>query len=67
MSRDAAGAAPAWAGAVPEAFVEAGRHRRVDAQLVVHLVFHDPTETTLAADAPHLRSIGHLATWLVER
>jgi hypothetical protein len=44
-----------------------GLHRRVDPRLVVHLVFRDLSETTLAAGTPLERSIGQLVTWLVEQ
>jgi hypothetical protein len=47
--------------------VDEGRHRRVYAGLVVHLVFDDLSEHTLGADTAIGRTLGHLAGWLVER
>ena len=44
-----------------------GRHRRVYAGLVVHLVFDDLSEQTLGGDTAIGRSLGHVAGWLVER
>jgi hypothetical protein len=46
---------------------DVGRHRRVDPELVVHLVFADQSEATLGPDTALGRSIGHLAGWLLER
>ena len=43
-----------------------GRHRRVYAKLVVHLVFDDLSEHLLGPDTTIGRSLGHLAGWLVE-
>jgi hypothetical protein len=44
-----------------------GRHRRVYPELVVHLVFDDLSELSLGSDSAVGRSLGHLASWLVER
>jgi hypothetical protein len=44
-----------------------GRHRRVYRGLVVHLVFDDLSEMSLGPDSAIGRSLGHLASWLVER
>jgi len=44
-----------------------GRHRRVYTDLVVHLVFDDLSELSLGSDSAVGRSLGHLASWLVER
>ena len=44
-----------------------GRHRRVYPELVVHLVFDDLSELSLGPDTAVGRSLGHLASWLVER
>ncbi len=44
-----------------------GRHRRVYPDLVVHLVFDDLSELSLGSDSAVGRSLGHLASWLVER
>jgi hypothetical protein len=44
-----------------------GRHRRVYPGLVVHLVFDDLSEMSLGPDTAIGRSLGHLASWLVER
>jgi hypothetical protein len=43
------------------------RHRRVYPQLVVHLVFDDLSEHLLGPDTALGRSLGHLASWLIER
>jgi hypothetical protein len=47
--------------------VQEGRHRRVYPELVVHLVFDDLSELSLGSDSAVARSLGHLASWLVER
>jgi hypothetical protein len=47
--------------------LEVGRHRRVDQQLVVHLVFGDLSEATLGPNDVLGRSIGQLAAWLAAR
>ena len=47
--------------------VAEGRHRRVYAALVVHLVFADLSEHRLGADTATGRSLGHAAGWLLER
>jgi hypothetical protein len=44
-----------------------GRHRRVYGGLVVHLVFDDLSEMSLGPDSAIGRSLGHLASWLIER
>jgi hypothetical protein len=44
-----------------------GRHRRVYCDLVVHLVFDDLSEMSLGPDSAIGRSLGHLASWLIER
>lgn len=44
-----------------------GRHRRVDPELTVHLVFLDQSELVLGPETALGRSIGHAAGWLVER
>jgi hypothetical protein len=44
-----------------------GRHRRIYPELVVHLVFDDLSELSLGSDSAVARSLGHLASWLVER
>jgi hypothetical protein len=44
-----------------------GRHRQADATLVVHLVFADLSEATLAPNSAVARSIGFLATLLADR
>lgn len=46
---------------------EGGRHRRVDPDLVVHLVFADLSELVVGPESALGRSIGHVATWLTER
>ncbi len=46
---------------------QAGRHRRIYPELVVHLVFDDLSELSLGSDSAVARSLGHLASWLVER
>ena len=42
-----------------------GRHRRVDPDAVVHLVFAEGGEVTIGVDHPDGRSIAHLAAWLL--
>jgi hypothetical protein len=44
-----------------------GRHRRVDPDVVVHLVFAEGTEVTIGVEHPVGRSIAHLAEQLAER
>ena len=44
-----------------------GRHRRVDPDVVVHLVFAEGGEVALGVDHPVGRSIAHLAALLAER
>jgi hypothetical protein len=44
-----------------------GRHRRVDAELVVHLVFGDLSECVLGPQSAIGRTMGHLAAQLFER
>jgi hypothetical protein len=44
-----------------------GRHRRVDPNVVVHLVFAGGGEVALGVDHPVGRSIAHLAALLAER
>ena len=44
-----------------------GRHRRVDPDVVVHLVFTEGGEVTIGVDHPVGRSIAHLAALLAER
>jgi hypothetical protein len=46
---------------------EAGRHRRVDPALRVHLVFADGSELSLGPDSSLARAIGHLAMVLADR
>ena len=55
---------PSWV-AGPD--LQEGRHRRVYPGLVVHLVFGDQSEHRLGPDTAIGRSLGHLASWLVER
>jgi hypothetical protein len=43
-----------------------GRHRRVDAELVVHLVFGDLSECVLGPQNAIGRSMGHLAAQLFQ-
>jgi hypothetical protein len=64
---DVAVAPPATLPPYAQAACEEGRHRRVFPQLVVHLVFGDLSEHRLGADTSLGRSLGHLASWLVER
>ena len=52
---------------MPMPAFEPGRHRRRLPNLVVHLVFDDLSELSLGADTLVGRSLGHLASWLVER
>jgi hypothetical protein len=44
-----------------------GRHRRVDPELAVHLVFGDLSEAVLEPNSAVARSMGHLAALLVGR
>jgi hypothetical protein len=51
----------------PSGVPAAGRHRRVDPQLAVHLVFADLTEVVVDGRSGAGQAIGHLAQLLVER
>jgi hypothetical protein len=66
MTTDVAAAPCATLSPYAQAAFEEGRHRRVFPQLVVHLVFVDLSEHRLGADTSLGRSLGHLASWLVE-
>jgi hypothetical protein len=44
-----------------------GRHRRVDPDAVIHLVFTDGGEVCLGTESPAGRSIAHLAAQLADR
>jgi hypothetical protein len=67
MTIDAGGAPPVTLSWVADQALQEGRHRRVYPGLVVHLVFDDLSEHRLGPDTAIGRSLGHLASWLVER
>ena len=43
-----------------------GRHRRLEEDVVVHLVFAGGSELTLGLETPVVRSIAHLAALLTQ-